>query len=86
MTLARETHFHDPGGAQAKIQIGFSYSDGFGREIQKKIQAEPEKVRRVVGPRFNLRDQVFRVERRFHAHPGKRSAERGRDHRRAAFC
>lgn len=40
-TLARETHFHDPGGAQTKIQIGFSYSDGFGREIQKKIQAEP---------------------------------------------
>jgi RHS repeat-associated protein len=38
--LARETHFHDPGGAQTKIQISFSYSDGFGREIQKKIQAE----------------------------------------------
>ena len=39
-TLARETHFHDPGGAQTRIQISFSYSDGFGREIQKKIQAE----------------------------------------------
>ncbi len=39
-TLARETHFHDPGGDQTKIQISFSYSDGFGREIQKKIQAE----------------------------------------------
>jgi RHS repeat-associated protein len=39
VTLARETHFH-PGGAQTRIQIGFSYSDGFGREIQKKIQAE----------------------------------------------
>lgn len=41
-TLARETHFHDsllPGGL--KIQTSFSYSDGFGREIQKKIQAEP---------------------------------------------
>ncbi len=40
-TLARETHFYDPlpaGGL--KIQISFSYSDGFGREIQKKIQAE----------------------------------------------
>ena len=24
-----------------KIQLSFSYSDGFGREIQKKIQAEP---------------------------------------------
>ncbi|MGQ0570847.1 MAG: SpvB/TcaC N-terminal domain-containing protein, partial [Armatimonadota bacterium] len=39
-TLARETHFADPGGALTKIQVSFSYSDGFGREIQKKIQAE----------------------------------------------
>jgi RHS repeat-associated protein len=41
-TLARETHEADllP-GQQTKIQHGFSYSDGFGREIQKKIQAEP---------------------------------------------
>ena len=28
-------------GEQTKIQHSFSYSDGFGREIQKKIQAEP---------------------------------------------
>ncbi len=40
-TLARETHFHDLGGDQSKIQISFSYSDGFMREIQKKVQAEP---------------------------------------------
>ncbi|MGH8491098.1 MAG: RHS repeat domain-containing protein [Gammaproteobacteria bacterium] len=39
-TLARETHFFDFGGGLTKIQISFSYSDGFGREIQKKIQAE----------------------------------------------
>ncbi|HEY9421538.1 MAG TPA: RHS repeat-associated core domain-containing protein, partial [Thermoanaerobaculia bacterium] len=39
-TLARETHFHAPGGAKTAIQISFSYSDGFEREIQKKIQAE----------------------------------------------
>jgi RHS repeat-associated protein len=39
-TLARETHFHDPGGDETKIQVAFSYSDGLGREIQKKIQAE----------------------------------------------
>ena len=32
------------GGAQTKIQHSFSYSDGFGREIQKKIQAEPGPV------------------------------------------
>jgi RHS repeat-associated protein len=41
-TLARETHVSDPLPPQGlKIQIRFSYSDGFGREIQKKIQAEP---------------------------------------------
>lgn len=41
-TLARETHVSDPLPPQGlKIQISFSYSDGFGHEIQKKIQAEP---------------------------------------------
>src|SRR5206468_12191623 len=44
-TLARETHASDPLPPQGlKIQISFSYSDGFGREIQKKIQAEPGPV------------------------------------------
>ncbi|WP_232442242.1 SpvB/TcaC N-terminal domain-containing protein [Burkholderia ubonensis] len=41
-TLARETHVNSPLPPQSlKIQFSFSYSDGFGREIQKKIQAEP---------------------------------------------
>ncbi|MGC1376961.1 MAG: toxin TcdB middle/C-terminal domain-containing protein, partial [Anaerolineales bacterium] len=41
-TLARETHVSDPPPQQGlKIQVSFSYSDGFGREIQKKVQAEP---------------------------------------------
>lgn len=41
-TLARETHAKSPLPPQGlKIQLSFSYSDGFGREIQKKIQAEP---------------------------------------------
>ena len=41
-TLARETHDTDlESGQQTKVQHSFSYSDGFGREIQKKIQAEP---------------------------------------------
>lgn len=41
-TLVRETHNSDLiDGEQTKIQCSFSYSDGFGREIQKKIQAEP---------------------------------------------
>ncbi len=39
-TMMRETHVHDVGGAASKIQIAFSYSDGFGRELQKKMQAE----------------------------------------------
>ncbi len=44
-TVARERHVADlaPGEASA-IQIGFAYSDGFGRDIQKKIQAEPGPV------------------------------------------
>lgn len=44
-TLARETHDADlTSGQQTKVQHSFSYSDGFGREIQKKIQAEPGPV------------------------------------------
>ncbi len=44
-TLARETHASDLAPGQiTKIQHSFSYSDGFGREIQKKIQAEPGAV------------------------------------------
>jgi RHS repeat-associated protein len=46
-TLARETHDADlaPAGG-LKIQHSFSYSDGFGREIQQKLQAEPGPVPR----------------------------------------
>jgi RHS repeat-associated protein len=41
VSLARETHVSAPLPPQGlKIQLKFSYSDGFGREIQKKIQAE----------------------------------------------
>jgi RHS repeat-associated protein len=41
-TLAREIHDADLApGKLTRIQHVFSYSDGFGREIQKKIQAEP---------------------------------------------
>ncbi|BCL79065.1 SpvB and TcdB_toxin_midC domain-containing protein [Ktedonobacteria bacterium brp13] len=40
--MARETHDADLSpDQQTKIQHSFSYSDGFGREIQKKMQAEP---------------------------------------------
>ena len=41
-SIARETHVSDlQQGQRTKVQISVSYSDGFGREIQKKIQAEP---------------------------------------------
>jgi RHS repeat-associated protein len=44
-TIVRETHVSElQQGQQTKIQISFSYSDGFGREIQKNIQAEPGPV------------------------------------------
>lgn len=39
-TLAREIHTRDLGGEDSPIQINFTYSDGFGREVQNKIQAE----------------------------------------------
>lgn len=41
-TLARETHASQPAPSGGlRIQASLSYSDGFGREIQQKIQAEP---------------------------------------------
>jgi len=39
--LARETHVSDSPPQGLKIQVSFTYSDGFGRELQSKIQAEP---------------------------------------------
>ena len=57
-TLARETHDADlASGERTRIQLTFSYTDGFSREIQKKTQAEPGPVPKrdgrgkiVVGP------------------------------------
>lgn len=40
--IARETHVSDlAAGQQTKVQVSFVYSDGFGREVQTKVQAEP---------------------------------------------
>ena len=40
-TIVRETHVGDlAAGQQSIVQVNFSYSDGLGREIQKKVQAE----------------------------------------------
>jgi RHS repeat-associated protein len=38
-TILRETHFHAANEAPSALQISFSYSDGFGRETQRKTQA-----------------------------------------------
>jgi RHS repeat-associated protein len=41
-TLARENHAGDPLPPEgSRILASFGYSDGFGREVQKKIPAEP---------------------------------------------
>jgi RHS repeat-associated protein len=41
-TIVRETHVDAvPSDQQSKVQVSFTYSDGLGREIQKKIQDEP---------------------------------------------
>jgi RHS repeat-associated protein len=41
-SIARETHVSDvTQGTQTRVQVSFVYSDGFGREAQTKIQAEP---------------------------------------------
>lgn len=41
-TLARETHAADlRPGERVRCQHSFIYSDGFGRQIQRKVQAEP---------------------------------------------
>ena len=40
--LVRESHVSDPIPPQGlKVQISFAYSDGFGRELQSKVPAEP---------------------------------------------
>ena len=61
-TLARETHVSDLGpNEQSRIQHAFSYSDGFGREIQKKAQAEPGPVPRRAADGRVLHDACGRV-------------------------
>jgi RHS repeat-associated protein len=43
--LSRETHVSDlASGERTKVQRSFSYSDGFGREVQHKSQAAPGPV------------------------------------------
>ena len=39
-TIVRETHRADENGTRTKVQVSFAFSDGFGRAIQQKVQAE----------------------------------------------
>jgi RHS repeat-associated protein len=44
-TIARETHGHELAAGQVSdVQVEVSHCDGFGRVVQKKIQAEPGPV------------------------------------------
>jgi RHS repeat-associated protein len=44
-SILRETHESDLGqGDHSEVQLSFSYSDGFGREMQRKLPAEPGRV------------------------------------------
>ena len=44
--IVRETHESDlEEGQQTRTQVSITFSDGFGREIQKKMQAEPGPVK-----------------------------------------
>jgi len=43
-SLTRETHVSEEQGTQSKVQHACVYSDGFGRESQSKVQAEPDKA------------------------------------------
>ncbi|OHV58803.1 SpvB/TcaC N-terminal domain-containing protein [Pseudofrankia sp. BMG5.36] len=52
-TIARERHVADAdlaAGEQSPLQISFSYSDGFGREIQRRLPAEPDPALAVPRP------------------------------------
>jgi RHS repeat-associated protein len=55
-TIARQTHLHDlEAGEQSEVQVEVSHCDGFGRVVQKKIQAEPGPVEAggaIVSPRW----------------------------------
>jgi RHS repeat-associated protein len=55
-TIARETHVQNvPPGQASQLQVSISYSDGFGREIQKKSQADPGPLSPSGGPAVNPR-------------------------------
>jgi len=40
-TFARESHASDPGGASTRVQVGLSYSDGFGARSRRRRRPRP---------------------------------------------
>lgn len=62
-TLSRETHVSDLAAGEAtRYRHAFGYSDGFGREIQRKVQAERGPVDGVgtdVSPRWTGSDWII---------------------------
>jgi RHS repeat-associated protein len=42
VTLSRELHLHQETGVPSPVQTRLSFTDGFGREIQVKVRAEPD--------------------------------------------
>ncbi len=73
-TLARETHVSDlRPGETSRFQHAFAFSDGYGREIQRKTQAEPgplvdggpEVVSRWVGSGWTIYDNKVRPVRKY---------------------
>ncbi|HEU5270980.1 MAG TPA: RHS repeat-associated core domain-containing protein, partial [Jatrophihabitans sp.] len=68
LTIARQTHLHELGaGEQTRVQCELTYSDGFGRVVQKKLQAEPDADRgeRWIGSGWTVFDDKARPIRRF---------------------
>jgi len=73
-TMARETHVHDLAAAErSRVQHVFAYSDGFGREIQRKalvgpgplVPDGPETEPRWLGSGWTVFDDKARPVRRY---------------------
>jgi hypothetical protein len=81
-SLVRETHQSDLApGATSRLVSAFSYSDGFGREIQKKIEAERQAagVPRWVGSGTTVYNNKGKPVRQYEAYfTGTHTFERGR--------
>ena len=66
-TIARERHVAD--GADGPLRITFSYADGSGREIQRKLPAEPDGTRPWVGDGWTVLDNKGNPVRRYEPFP-----------------